>query len=357
MSNLFRLKSALVNALLRCHPISDRHTRDSIIDDLPDGIGGRIPRHAVDRTDVMNVISVCVNYPNGLTTLLEIVRWHEGDSIAMQAVDEMVVCLTPLLETQRQSRTEHATHITDLLAQARASAVEQPTPAAPSRKIDRNLIVNFDLETLVSELYRGLAYEGVFAFAVGGPYLILENYVVARIREELRRKMQRPYRALDVQLYQGDIAAGLRAIEHKLAQRYRCERLCDLFGDRALEDIMLVVWNYDVPPNDMRQVAQAFWNAATAQVLPRLQNHSRCFVVVWANVGFAPLEDFMVLPTPQSFDPNQLKAWFRGRLQQLALEQSVIDHYLVRLENQQGHLIGTFQEMTHILNELQGGTY
>jgi len=244
--------------------------------------------------------------------------------------------------------------ISYMLAQAR-QAQPQPVPASQRVKIDRGIIVYFNLEALISEFHQRLGYEGAFAFAVGGPSTLLEHYVIERILLELRNKTQRPYKRIDLRLYRDDISAGARAIEDKLVVSQNCGQLCDLFADDSSVDILLIVWNYDVPKREMSLVAASFWDRASAQILPLLQDKGCCFVAIWANVGGDPLDKFIVLPVPSRFDVPSLKQWFRGRLKQLGLEDDVINHYINRLESQHGHLIGTYHEMDQIVRELQGG--
>ncbi len=86
----FKRKAALVDALLACPAMSDRSKRDVVVNDLPDDIEGNINRGNAARTDVMGIVTTCLNYPNGLRDLIEIVRYHEGDSISMRNVDELI---------------------------------------------------------------------------------------------------------------------------------------------------------------------------------------------------------------------------------------------------------------------------
>ena len=63
----------------------------------------------------------------------------------------------------------------------------------------------------------------------------------------------------------------------------------------------------------------------------------------------------MILPTPHQFELTELLPWFRTKMRNVKLEETKIDYYLNRIKNQQGHLIGTYQEMNQIIHELQGG--
>ena len=80
-------KAELVRALLACPTMSDRNTRDAVVNDLPDDIKNNIQRNPSDRIDVNNIVTRCLHYPNGVRELIEIVRDYEGASIGMQKVD------------------------------------------------------------------------------------------------------------------------------------------------------------------------------------------------------------------------------------------------------------------------------
>jgi hypothetical protein len=83
-------KMTLVNALLEVGAIKDRATRDTVINELPPSLKNNIQRHAADRTDVMNIVSTCMNYANGLQQLVEVLVIYEGDSLPMQKVKQLV---------------------------------------------------------------------------------------------------------------------------------------------------------------------------------------------------------------------------------------------------------------------------
>ena len=86
----FRQKAELVNALLECATVRDRATRDAEVNDLRPNLRDSIPRSPVDRVDVSNIVTRCLDYPGGITELIEIVRFYEGDSLGMRQVDEVM---------------------------------------------------------------------------------------------------------------------------------------------------------------------------------------------------------------------------------------------------------------------------
>jgi hypothetical protein len=85
-----RQKMQLVDALLTCQIISNRETRNTIVNDLPVEIKHNIQRNANDRVDVVNIVTTVLNYSNGLEELVELVRLYEGNSIGMQEVEHLL---------------------------------------------------------------------------------------------------------------------------------------------------------------------------------------------------------------------------------------------------------------------------
>ena len=80
----FQKKSELVNKLIACPTMKDRHARDIVVLQLSDQIARSIARHAVDVVDVTNIVSTCTNFSGGIQELVEVVGFFEGDSIPMQ---------------------------------------------------------------------------------------------------------------------------------------------------------------------------------------------------------------------------------------------------------------------------------
>ncbi len=224
-------------------------------------------------------------------------------------------------------------------------------------KIDKDVIVSYDLDSQMAKFRERLGYEGAFSFAISGNMTILEQYIIERMMRELRSKTGRPCIRFSVRVYPDDLLPGISAIERKLVASQICDSLPRWFDDNPDVDIVLIVWNYEIPPVAMKLVASSFWEAIKSQVMPCLRNQSRCFVVIWANIGNRKyiIEQSTIISAPAKFAVSELEQWFRGQLRQLGIEENVIQQYLLRLKNQHGHLIGTFQEMQGIIHELQGG--
>jgi hypothetical protein len=80
----------MVDLLLACPSMHDLETRKTVLDMLPPQILHAIRHHAQTRAHVMNIVRACQNYTGGLDTLVTAVRFFEGDSIPMQALDRFL---------------------------------------------------------------------------------------------------------------------------------------------------------------------------------------------------------------------------------------------------------------------------
>lgn len=249
--------------------------------------------------------------------------------------------------------------IANLLAQGRKKS---PTlaPVQQPIKIDRGIIINYDLEAQMAKFRQQVGYEGAFVFAIGGHDTILEQYIIERLRRELRQKTERQNERLEIRLYLKSILTS-KDIAREFLTKYKFEYFTDLFNAQCNTDIVLIIWNYDIPAKSMKLLAKTFWVDISSSVLPCLKNQSRCFVIVWANVGKLPLTGltgFTALASPKKFELCDLLPWFRSQLRNEGIEEKLIEYYLDRLEKQcgNGDLIGTYQEINQIVHELQGGT-
>ncbi|OQA43227.1 MAG: hypothetical protein BWY52_01946 [Chloroflexi bacterium ADurb.Bin325] len=83
-------KLDLAKALLACPSIEDAGARAAIIQALPQEIKNTAPRSNIPIVDVMNLIGAALNYPDGLTALIDLVRSLEGDSLPLREVDRVM---------------------------------------------------------------------------------------------------------------------------------------------------------------------------------------------------------------------------------------------------------------------------
>jgi hypothetical protein len=82
----FEQKMRLVDGLLACPSMSNRDTRDTVVDALPSDIRSSIRRSTVDRVDVVNVVTRCLDFSEGIQQLINIVYRFEGESNPMRQV-------------------------------------------------------------------------------------------------------------------------------------------------------------------------------------------------------------------------------------------------------------------------------
>ncbi|WP_445637351.1 hypothetical protein NSTC745_02448 [Nostoc sp. DSM 114161] len=231
-----------------------------------------------------------------------------------------------------------------------------PPPVQQPLKVDRGIIVNYDLEILMSKFRQEVRQEGAFAFAVKGEHRILEEYIIERIQRELKLLTGRPNVKLEIRLCPESISTS--SIENKFLNKYNYQDFPELFNTECNPDILLIIWNHNDSKKYMDLLAlsaQSFWQNISPSLLPCLIHKSRCFVIIWANVGKYLLSGFTVLKTPNNFQLEDLEPWFRGQLRMIGIEATQIEKYLKRLRSQSGDLTTTYLEMKDILQEL-GGT-
>lgn len=258
----------------------------------------------------------------------------------------------PKISPQKQQRNQ----IANLLAQGRK---ESPTlaPVQQPIKIDKGIIIDYDLDAQMTKFRQQVGYEGAFVFAIGGHDTILEQYIIERLLRELRQKTKRQNERLEIRLYLKSISTS-KDIARELLTKYNFESFTDLFKAQCNTDVVLIIWNYNIPAKSMKSLAETFWVDISSSVLHCLKNQSRCFIIVWANIGKRPQTGFTALASPKNFKLCELLPWFRSQLRDEGIDEKLIEYYLNRLEKQcgDGDLIGTYQEINQIVHELQGGT-
>ncbi len=84
----FENREQLVNLLLACPTMKD--TRDTVINDLPREVQTAISRNDRPDIDVMNIVSTCLRYPNGIEKLFNVLGFYETNSIPMQQVYKII---------------------------------------------------------------------------------------------------------------------------------------------------------------------------------------------------------------------------------------------------------------------------
>ena len=74
----FQQKSELVDKLLVCSTMRDRHSRDKIVQEL--SFADSISRDSRDRVDVLNIVNTSLNYRDGLPELVAVISSLEKDA-------------------------------------------------------------------------------------------------------------------------------------------------------------------------------------------------------------------------------------------------------------------------------------
>ena len=88
---------ALVDALLAVESMADNGSRREVLRQLPAGLAGAIPHHAVPRVQALATVRTCLAYPGGLRQLLDAIRLLEQDSQAMAQLQAAAVRIYPEL--------------------------------------------------------------------------------------------------------------------------------------------------------------------------------------------------------------------------------------------------------------------
>jgi hypothetical protein len=258
---------------------------------------------------------------------------------------------TPQIHRQVEARAA--------LAAARSRRSSVPTPNRTYR-FDTDLILNSDLKKQIGEFTNILQIDGIFPFTLGGRFEVLDKYIVKRIEQTLRNKDDRPIKRVDVNLYaknSSETFTGHQIIEQQIKDYYHCDRLADLFDERQRIDVLLVVWNYDVPPPEVQLIAESFWSVSQPQLIATVTGQSRRFIVLWINIDSEPLSlpVFYALPPLECFEVEEIVGYFRDRLLKFNVEADDVEYFLTQLKRHQGQLLGTFQEMNRLVEIFTGG--
>jgi TIR domain/Effector-associated domain 2 len=80
----FGEKKALIERLLACPSLSNPASRETVIGSLPPQIANNIARSPQALTDISNLLTTCLNYPEGLAKLIEILDFFEQGSLPFQ---------------------------------------------------------------------------------------------------------------------------------------------------------------------------------------------------------------------------------------------------------------------------------
>jgi hypothetical protein len=68
----------IVTALLACSSVSDAQTRATVLQQLPAPIQNAVTHHSRSDIHVTQIVRTCLNYPGGITALLDAVGFFDG---------------------------------------------------------------------------------------------------------------------------------------------------------------------------------------------------------------------------------------------------------------------------------------
>lgn len=245
--------------------------------------------------------------------------------------------------------------IRSALSSRRAAGAASPAPRRTFR-VDLDTIISFDLKAQINAFSEKLQLAGAFPYALCGPHHILENYVVERIKRTLDNEVDQRslLKYVRVWLYQHTYSGaqnGFDLIFGEVKRNYKDFALLADFFERERMDVLLVVWNFDVPPPEAKEIAASFWREAYAQLAPVIKGQSSRFIFLWVNVNSLPLglPDFHAIPPLTSFETEDIEIYFRDRLLLARVDPAEIECILAQLTRHKGHLEGTYQEMKSLV--------
>jgi hypothetical protein len=242
---------------------------------------------------------------------------------------------------------------------ARAQAIPPASHGAPKSIdcIDRSALIKFDLleqETFIRKHLPERA--GAVAFALGGHRTMLNDYLVERIHQDIARNGPRIKRKDAYLVARGlpTLGNGQSPITPVIARACGCVRVADLFDQPQL-DVLLVIWNYDIPLTEMKRMATAFWDEQAAQVACSMEGYRRRLIALWVNSDKAPLDAFLRIPKIKPFDVKKVTDHVQNQLECAGVDAERIGYYVTALEGLGGTLPKSFELMQQIIEEVAGG--
>ncbi len=143
-------RNHLVEALLSCSSMRDRHVRDVIVGDLESVIGNRIPRSERNDVDVINIVNECMNQTNGFPQLITIMHFYEGNSIHFEELENLIAKINqkkllphPDKGINQKGNATESTRIPSNATGQFPSQVTTTVPGVPSKLEDLNEPLSF----------------------------------------------------------------------------------------------------------------------------------------------------------------------------------------------------------------------
>jgi hypothetical protein len=250
-------------------------------------------------------------------------------------------------------------------------------------RVEKGRIINYDFVPLVNKLNEVLdcfGKEGALAFKIRLENTkILEEYVIPRIKQELKSKIVRinpcEWEEQKILIDQLDLkACGDRKeqlIENVFIDSYKeYHQLTDWLND-SKSDLLLIVNNSHISDTiQIEEIAEQCWQTIHTKISPLLINKSRCFVTIFAHSfpGITPyindsndeLDKHKIIPLPlKKLKVDNLEKWFRDEFHEWGLREEKehdhqrIEEYLKRIKEPCGDVSKTFEEIQKICWELQ----
>ncbi|NEP89250.1 MAG: hypothetical protein F6K18_21785 [Okeania sp. SIO2C2] len=301
---------------------------------------------------VTNFYSLILDNQENLVSFLQVFQKKlNSDSDAILIIERYI-------EKLKRSPISKTYAINQLLEQKRAQTDKTQSSFQTFLKIDNNqinnnMIVDYDLDKLASKFKKTLDYQGIFAFNVSGDYKILNDYIIKRILQELKKKTQREYR-MPINI---TLSEAYGSIESQIDSRLKFDninQITDLLVHTHPLDVVLIIWNYSINKQKLNSITHNFLQEIETKYHGCLQNKSQCLIIIFANVSTKQsINGCTRLDVPKYFKINELCQWFRGFLQQLQIQEALIDEYLGRLKIAQGHLLPTYNTLEEIFDELK----
>ncbi|MBR8827664.1 MAG: hypothetical protein DSM107014_07105 [Gomphosphaeria aponina SAG 52.96 = DSM 107014] len=253
-------------------------------------------------------------------------------------------CIEKLGRSQPSESTSRSDEHKQLLKQERRASFAQGSNTQQPIKIDNDIIIHYDLDTLESEFKLG--YQGIFAFTIVGDDSILRNYIIKRIIKELdaKRTCRSPRNIYLSDMYE--------TIEEEINSTD--SNIVSLLNDDDYLDTLLIIWNYSLHQDKISSMASSFLNQIRQKYSQYLKNKRRCLIIILANVS-TPCQPngYNPITVPEKFNIDELSDWFYRCLITYGIEEVMIEQYLNRLKGQKGDFIATYRIIEAIIDELQ----
>lgn len=228
---------------------------------------------------------------------------------------------------------------------------------ARHRKIDKHIIVDFDLEDMEEDFRSALrAKIGAFGFSLDVPCQeICKQYILERLALRLERKCDRPVHQTSLYLKNEDLDSPTDVLD-RLANKLG-DAIPKWFEERAPEALMVSIWNYDgLPASD---TARACWEKILTDYNAPLKKQAQTLVVIWISLNGRAIEldadRFRSLRLPPKFESIELETHFRQRLKGAQLDDDAILHAIQEILAYGGKILPTYAQMKEIIDELKGG--